>query len=101
MTGVHGATSRGDDPVARIGGDEFVALCRDIDSERAEMLAQQMLDALLQPFVLGQTTVEVGASIGLAHDPDHVTEQTLEAADRALYVAKSAGRGVYRWASEA
>lgn len=87
------------DTVARLGGDEFVVLAEEVEShETAALIADKVLEALLQPVVLNQETVSSGASIGIAMGPqDGATgEALLQAADAALYEAKAAGRKCYR-----
>lgn len=82
------------DHLARFGGDEFVALLGDLACEAdAERVAQRMLVALREPLQLGERTLSVSASIGIA--PLRQGEQALnalQAADLALYRAKSAGK---------
>ncbi|MEJ5254787.1 MAG: GGDEF domain-containing protein [Acidimicrobiales bacterium] len=92
------AALRPGDAVARIGGDEFAVVCRDLPTEdAAAALAERVLRILEEPFVIGRETLHVGASIGIATveasrlDADVLLEQ----ADRALYEAKRQGRG--RW----
>ena len=89
---------RDEDTVARIGGDEFIAVMQgeDVDagSERA---AAQVVEALMQPFVVEDRCLQVGCSVGIARFPadgDSV-EALVNAADRAMYRAKNGGRG--RW----
>ena len=86
--------------VARLGGDEFAVLCPSGSTgAQAAALAQQVVDALAEPFDLrgevGGTAV-VGASVGVAlgEAGDH-PGVALDAADSALLRAKGAGRG--RW----
>ena len=83
------------DTVARLGGDEFVVLAEEVEShETAALIADKVLEALLQPVTLNQETVSSGASIGIAMGPQDGTtgEALLQAADAALYEAKAAGR---------
>ena len=90
---------RGADTVARLGGDEFVVLAEDVEGpETAALIADKVLEALLQPVTLNQETVSSGASIGIAMGPQDGTtgESLLQAADAALYEAKAAGRKCYR-----
>ncbi|EXF46774.1 putative sensory box/GGDEF family protein [Pseudomonas sp. BAY1663] len=85
------------DHLARFGGDEFVALLGDLACEAdAERVAQRMLNALRQPLQLGERTLSVSASIGIA--PLYRNGQALDAlqaADLALYRAKSAGKNQF------
>ncbi|MEX8493418.1 putative bifunctional diguanylate cyclase/phosphodiesterase [Sphaerotilus sp.] len=81
--------------LARLGGDEFaVILLDDGEPDRAEAIGQQMLVALRNPFQLGVLRVDVRASLGLAHAPEHGDSdvELLRSADMALYAAKAAGR---------
>ena len=90
--------------VGRIGGDEFVVLVLDTTVERAADLAQQLVDAV-GSMPGGEVTLtdgRVGASIGVAMVPIGGSDGSslLDRADRALYQAKRAGRGVWALASE-
>lgn len=82
------------DHLARFGGDEFVALLGDLACEAdAERVAQRMLVALREPLQLGERTLSVSASIGIAPlQRDGQALNALQAADLALYRAKSAGK---------
>ena len=90
---------------ARTGGDEFMLLLMSdgpaIDVAAAEALAEQAIIRLSLPFAL-TTPVSIGASIGIAHGRSPVSRdeirRMLVAADKALYEAKRAGGGVWRWA---
>jgi diguanylate cyclase (GGDEF)-like protein len=85
---------RDSDTVARLGGDEFVVLAEDLltDTE-ALTVAERVLHALEEPFVVGSTEVTVLASIGVSvsHDPDTDPEALLREADVAMYRAKRSG----------
>ncbi|MBS1848116.1 MAG: GGDEF domain-containing protein, partial [Actinobacteria bacterium] len=91
---------RAEDVVARIGGDEFVILCPDLDPAATEQLANRILDAFGSPFELDGGIVEVGASIGIVN-VDAFDAATITRADRAMYEAKAAGHGTYRRAAPA
>ncbi|MBK3870151.1 EAL domain-containing protein [Pseudomonas stutzeri] len=82
------------DHLARFGGDEFVALLGDLACEAdAERVAQRMLVALREPLRLGERTLSLSASIGIAPlQRDGQALDALQAADLALYRAKSAGK---------
>jgi diguanylate cyclase (GGDEF)-like protein/PAS domain S-box-containing protein len=82
--------------ISRLGGDEFVVLCEDVnDALEARMIGQQLRRLLNRPIVLGEKSLEVGASIGVAVCPEDATtaEDLLKNADLALYHAKAEGRG--------
>ncbi len=83
------------DIVARLGGDEFVVFLADCDPEGPTGVAKRILDSLHTPFRLGQVTVEVDASIGIANCPQHGRgfDELLQHADTAMYAAKTSGGG--------
>ncbi len=91
-------TARDRDLVARIAGDEFVVLIREIgDVADAEVAAERQLQALQEPIVVAGTHVNISASIGLAMAREYDTAaELLQAADRGMYEAKRAGRGRFR-----
>jgi len=81
------------DVVARIGGDEFAVLCCHAGSEGAT-LPERLRTAVRLPITLGFTAHGVDASIGLVSlDVVHSTIEALAAADSAVFLAKSRGRG--------
>ncbi len=90
------------DTVARFGGDEFVALCEDVGSaEEAMDVAERLRLLLAEPIPLATGVAQVTASIGVAlpDRPDRSAEALLQAADRAMYEAKAAGRDAARLAT--
>ena len=91
--------SRREDLVARLGGDEFVILQRGIRSPRdAEQLAERLVDLIGRTYVLGGHTVNIGVSIGVALGSGPMQPRDLlRNADLALYEAKRAGRGRFRF----
>lgn len=91
-------SARGDDVVARIGGDEFVVLCREVrDLAEITAVGDRILERLAAPFRLGDVSASVTACIGIASAVGrHSPEDVIDAADRAMYVAKASGPG--RWA---
>jgi diguanylate cyclase (GGDEF)-like protein/PAS domain S-box-containing protein len=92
--------SEGD--VGRMGGDEFAIVVPDAQSRRAvEKLADRIIAAIKEPYVIDQTEIRIGVSIGCAFGPiDGATvDDLILKADLALYQAKDAGRGVARYFS--
>ena len=86
---------REEDLVARIGGDEFVVGLAPVDSiESAMAIAEEVRSQLAQPMQIRDLALQTTASIGVALYPDHGQNlaQLTEAADQAMYRAKSAGR---------
>jgi diguanylate cyclase (GGDEF)-like protein/PAS domain S-box-containing protein len=87
-------TMRDSDTVARLGGDEFVVLAEDLTSDaEALTVAQRVLHALKEPFLIGATEVSMLASVGVSvsHDPEADPQKLLREADIAMYRAKRAG----------
>ena len=101
----HDAIShRGEDnpanSIARLGGDEFIVLLGDLQRPSdAASVARRLVAALAQPVTLNGTEVFVGGSIGVALYPQDGTDvdTLLMNADTAMYRAKEAGRGVFRF----
>ncbi len=94
------ACMRESDSVGRHAGDEFVILLPDLeDGRQAGHVAHKILQTLGLPLEVGAHRIEVSASIGIALFPGDATDVTtlLAHADAALYEAKSAGRGTYRY----
>ncbi|MDP2091825.1 MAG: GGDEF domain-containing protein, partial [Pseudohongiella sp.] len=87
---------RDGDTVARIGGDEFVAVLQDIQGlDNVKIVLDRMMHAAADPIHLQGQTMKVSASMGVSLYPQHaeVTEdQLMRQADQAMYQAKNAGR---------
>lgn len=86
--------TRPTDTIARTGGDEFVLLCPGTDEGSAVQIAQRVVDAIRSPLSVGEVTVQLGVSVGVAHQDGDLADADalLLEADRAMYVAKRAGR---------
>jgi diguanylate cyclase (GGDEF)-like protein/PAS domain S-box-containing protein len=83
------------DTVARLGGDEFTVILTQADElQRVEQVAQDILDALAQPFQVGDELVRVSGSIGITLYPidARLPEDLIRNADQAMYLAKASGR---------
>ncbi len=86
------------DIIARLGGDEFVILLTGIDEpQEAEQLAQRLVDLIGRTYVLNGHTVNIGVSVGVALAQSGQARDLIRNADLALYEAKRAGRGRYRF----
>jgi diguanylate cyclase (GGDEF)-like protein/PAS domain S-box-containing protein len=88
------------DLAARFGGDEFALLQSNIhEPADAAILADKVLKALQEPFLIKDDIIRVGSSVGIAvYGPDSPdAEALLSHADVALYRAKLEGRGTYRF----
>jgi diguanylate cyclase (GGDEF)-like protein len=87
---------RRSDMLARLGGDEFAVLAVLPHRGALGEIATRVHAALARPFDVCGVTVELGASIGMAIQPDHGEDVStlLRRADVAMYQAKSAGTGI-------
>ena len=99
------STLREGDTLARIGGDELVAVLVDLDSaESCVPLLGRLLEAAAAPVVLGALRLQCSASMGVAFYPQKLdvvddlelgADQLLRQADQAMYQAKLAGKNRY------
>jgi diguanylate cyclase (GGDEF)-like protein/PAS domain S-box-containing protein len=83
------------DTVARLGGDEFVILMESGTSHNASpQLAEKIVTAFKQPFLVSGLELHIGCSIGITIFPDDGDDAItlLKNADAAMYRAKDAGR---------
>jgi len=86
---------RNEDTIARQGGDEFIIVVPMLETRDAALsVANKLLDALATPFLVGDLTLDISASIGIALYPDDGTdmEMLLKRSDEAMYAAKEKGR---------
>lgn len=84
------------DRLIRFGGDEFVLLCPGLNSPAAaEKIAQRAISIIEQPFTLGDESMRISASVGvaLAEHRGIKPEDVLRDADVAMYQAKAQGQG--------
>lgn len=89
------AELRTSDIAGRLGGDEFCFVLSGTDENEAARVAERIRDRLctLAFGMATGSTFSVTATFGVARsDPDTDAKEVMEAADRALYRAKSAGR---------
>jgi len=96
--------TRRSDVVARVGGDEFLLVVTDFASDAAvSMIATRIQELFGRPFTIQGGEYWMGASIGIAMFPRDGDEPDvlIRHADLALYQAKAAGRGTFRFFSEA
>jgi diguanylate cyclase (GGDEF)-like protein len=88
--------ARCEDVVARFGGEEFALVVRGIDTQGTLALAERARrEVALQRLQTETGTVSFTVSIGIAHcehGDGSPAQRMFEAADRALYAAKGAGR---------
>lgn len=89
---------RDSDTVGRFGGDEFSLLLSDFgEKQEVQLVAEKVLAAISQPFVVENIEICISASIGIALYPDHGEDVTMliSRADTAMYqTKKDNGRGI-------
>ena len=92
-------TLREGDTIARIGGDEFVAVLLDLDEVASSVLMlTRLLAAASQATHIGDLTLQVSASLGVTFYPQQEeidADQLLRQADQAMYQAKLTGKNRY------
>jgi len=84
----------------RLGGDEFkIIIPGEQPRARLEALAQEIIASLSKPYAINGQSVVIGASVGIARAPvDGMTcDEIIRNVDLALYAAKDAGRGCFRF----
>ncbi len=86
--------------VGRLGGDEFeVVLPATSAQDELSELAQGIIDSLSRPYTINGTVVSIGASVGIVTSDydDRTSDDLMRDADLALYAAKAAGKGCFRF----
>jgi diguanylate cyclase len=87
------AMSRGKDVVARVGGDEFLLLLTNVQTnESVAQVAARLIQGLSHPYTCDGREVMISCSVGIAMYPDGCSHAKLIArADAAMYASKRAG----------
>jgi diguanylate cyclase (GGDEF)-like protein/PAS domain S-box-containing protein len=86
--------------VGRLGGDEFqVVLPSTSSRDDLSKLAQGIIESLSRPYTINGTAVSIGASVGIVTSDydDRTSDDLMRDADLALYAAKAAGKGCFRF----
>lgn len=94
---------RNADLFGRFSGDEFIVVLRDLaDPEDAGHVARTLIASLAEPLQRGDSTLKVGASVGIAmlDEGRKDFDSLLRAADAAMHAAKEAGRNTYQYYSQ-
>ncbi len=94
---------RSTDTIARLSGDEFTMVLQDLArGQDAGHVAQKVLEAVGQPAIVGNQTIPITASVGIALYPFDATDPDvlIAQADRAMYRAKEKGGHCYQFVSE-
>lgn len=89
------------DTLARIGGDEFVALCADLPAaEDAAVIAERFISSIRPCFHVDGVPITLGVSVGIAvaDAGDGDDRNLLDAADKAMYLAKQKGGSMWAFA---
>lgn len=89
---------RKSDTLARLSGDEFVALLEELpDTASIESTAQRIVDSCAAPVRVDDHDIPVSVSVGIALYPQHGRsyDELLSRGDTAMYLSKQAGRN--RW----
>jgi diguanylate cyclase (GGDEF)-like protein/PAS domain S-box-containing protein len=91
---------RDGDTLARIGGDEFVAVLTGLDFPKdCELVLVRLLQAAGEPIIANAVPLQVSASIGVTVFPQDCADadQLLRHADHAMYQAKQSGKNCYHF----
>jgi len=88
---------REQDTVSRQGGDEFIAVLPGTDRDGADLVAEKILNAVIQPYVIEGHDLRVSCSIGIALYPSQAqdVDALVKYADVAMYQAKEGGRNKF------
>jgi diguanylate cyclase len=90
---------RGCDFVARIGGDEFVAIIEEINTEEdVRPIAERIVNSIKEAYFIDHLNIELSCSLGIALYPkDSDIDKLLVCADAAMYKAKDQGKNQYKF----
>jgi diguanylate cyclase len=92
-------STRTTDICARIGGDEFVVMCTQLEQpEQVHEIANKLLGELTSVITISGSDYVLGASMGISLSPLHGNSlvNLLEYADNAMYQVKRGGKNTYR-----
>ncbi len=87
---------RGVDTIARMGGDEFAILLKDVDKNSINELGEKIVTCAYKPIIFENESILAGINIGFSIYPDHAdnAETLFKNADMAMYQAKKNDNGV-------
>lgn len=91
---------RGNDTVARVGGDEFIFVLTEVESvENTSAVANKILETISMPISFLNQDIRLFGSIGIAIYPldGEETDSLVKNADRAMYIAKKRGKNNYQF----
>lgn len=91
--------TRGEDTVARVGGDEFVIILKGLTNiPKLKLIGERIIEVLERPIRFNGVELNISASVGAtvsSRYPEPQAEQMLKDADLALYGSKDAGRACF------
>ncbi|WP_349999222.1 EAL domain-containing protein [Stenotrophomonas lacuserhaii] len=92
-----GSLLRPQDTLARLGGDEFVIVLPIDEPDDAMVVAERIIAAVAEPFLIEAAELQVTASLGIALYPDDAADERalMANADAAMYHTKQEGRNGY------
>src|SRR5450432_465537 len=94
---------RGDDMLARFGGDEFCIILNHASNRpMVKKVALRILKSISEPYIRNKISMTVGVSIGIGIYSMEIedSEALLKEADKAMYAVKQTGKGQYRFYDE-
>ena len=95
-----GSCVRDSDTVARLGGDEFTVILSELtEKNKAEYIAEKIINRLSEEYHIGDEVIHVSGSIGITLYPYDATDidTLIKNADQAMYAAKKKGRNCYSY----
>lgn len=92
-----GSLLRPQDTLARLGGDEFVIVLAIDEPDDAVVVAERIIAAVAEPFLIEAAELQVTASLGIALYPEDAGDERelMANADAAMYHTKQGGRNGY------
>ncbi|WP_058307378.1 sensor domain-containing diguanylate cyclase [Gracilibacillus massiliensis] len=92
-------TTREEDLIARIGGDEFILVFEETSREEIEDIAQRIIENTTRPYTIDENEASVSVSIGISMYPENGSdkEALIQNADKAMYFAKNNGKNNYKF----
>jgi two-component system CheB/CheR fusion protein len=90
---------RDEDTMCRFGGDEFVILFNNMNTQHSIIKAERILASVIKPYLIEEHKLTLSVSIGIAIYPDDGIDYAslLKNADMAMYKAKENGRNNYHF----
>lgn len=94
---------RKNDTIARIGGDEFLAIITELQAPiNGAKIAEKIIETASQPYYFKENLLKVGASVGIAIYPQDGEDfdELIKKADTAMYEVKKAGKHGYAFSPD-